>query len=58
MRRYYAVMLENYVLRTKATGHMAVTLVTYAPEAFPCSVALMSVEMLETDTLHSKQTLS
>jgi hypothetical protein len=58
MRHYYAVVLQNYVFRTEATGHIVVILVTYEPEAFPCFVALISADMLktdiETDTLHSK----
>jgi hypothetical protein len=50
MRRYYGVVQENYVYRTEATGHIAVILETFAPEAFPYVAALMSVSMLETDT--------
>jgi hypothetical protein len=49
MCRYYGIVPENYVLRTEATGHIAVILETYAPEAFPYFVILMSVSMLETD---------
>jgi hypothetical protein len=50
MRRYYGVVLENYVFRTEATDHIAVILEIYAPETFLYFVALMSVAMLETDT--------